>query len=170
MEMPPPEEKTTAVRDDDDHDEEESTTHSWTCIKLVPEKCQSWNCNDAAGSVLSVASAPLWCPKIWWGEGGGSKRSRMLRNFLGSAALPRVSTGGRWYASWPPAGPGGQGESGDPALQQQTLEEALFGARLCDLYGSAPSGWAAVILLESKGAETRSGQLRVDTRQKCCRT
>lgn len=121
---------------------------------------------------VSSALPPPLCgaPKFGGGRGEGSKRSRMLRNFQGSAALPCVSTGGRWYASWPPAGPGGQGESGDSALQQQTLEEALFGARLCDLYGSAPSGWAAVILLESKGAEMRSGQLRVGARQKCCRT
>lgn len=84
-------------------------------------------------------------PKFGWGE--GLKKKQDLEEPLVSVAPPHVSTGGRQSS----CGTGVQGESRDSALQQQTLEEAFFGARLCDLHGSASSRWAAVVLLGCKG-------------------
>lgn len=60
-----------------------------------------------------------------WGE--GLKEEQEDEELFGSAAFPRASTGGRQSASQPPAGPEDQARAEAPPLQQQTLEEALFG-------------------------------------------
>lgn len=113
---------------------------------------------------VSSASPPPLCSApnlvvVGWRLGEGLKEKQDVEGLLGSAALPHVPTGGRQSACWPPAGPEDKVRAETPPLQQQTLEQAFSGARLCDLYGSASSGWAAVVLLGGKGRKTRANQL-----------